>query len=121
MNSARITTPGASSALARTFSLSSRRVTRETRSRLPVTTVASFKRALAGGVDLAQLARRPFHRFLGLGAAAGACIHDGDDELVPGFGGALVRLALVAHQALLQQRRGAERRHHRVLLPHRVV
>src|SRR6476661_10441348 len=118
MNTARMITPGASSVAARTLSLSSRRVRRETRVRPPLTAVASFKRRRsAPGVDLAQLARGPLHRFLGLHLpAARLRVHHGDDELVPGLGGLLVGLAGVAHQALLQLRRGAEWRHHRVLL-----
>src|SRR6185436_10755671 len=123
MNTARIITPGASSAAARTFSLSSTRVRRETRARPPLTAIASFKRRRsAPGVDLAELAGGPFHRFLRLHLpAARARVHHGDDELVPGLGCLLVGLAGVAHQALLQLRRGAEWRHHRVLLPHGVV
>src|SRR5574339_1095361 len=121
MNTSRMITPGPSSAVASTFSLSRMRVRRETRwTRLPLAAIASFKRGSGAGVDLAQLARRPLHGLLGLRlAAAGLRVHHGDDELVPGLGGLLVGLALVAHQPLLRLRRGAERRHHRVVLPHR--
>src|SRR5688572_31036391 len=121
MNSARMMTPGASSAPASAFSLSSSRVKRETRWRLPFTTTASLKRGSGSGVDLTELTGRPLHRFLRLHlAAARLRIHHGDDELVPGLGGFLVGLALVAHQPLLQLRGGLERLHHRVLVPHRV-
>src|SRR5688572_1690808 len=122
MNSARMMTPGASSAVASAFSLSSSRVKRETRWRLPLTVTASLRRGSGSGVDLTELTSRPLHRFLGLRfAAARLRVHHGDDELVPRLGGALVRLPLVAHQPLLQQRRGLERLHHRVLVPHRVL
>src|SRR6185312_6479258 len=99
MKTARMITPGASSAAARTFSLSSRRVRRETRVRPPLTAIASFKRRRsAPGVDLAELARGPFHRLLGLHlAAGGARVHHGDDVLVPRLGSFLVGLASVAH------------------------
>src|SRR6267142_2930403 len=99
MKMARIATPGASSAAASAFSLSRRRVRRETRVRLPSTASASFKdRESGAGVDLTELTRRPLHRLLGLHpAAAGARVHTGDDEFVPRLGGALLRLAGVAH------------------------
>src|SRR5688572_33495022 len=98
MNSARMITPGASSAPARARSFSARRVRRETGGdamrRPPPVTIASFKMPLCAGVDLAQLARGPLHRFLGLRlATAGLRIHHGDDVLVPGLGGFLVGLA----------------------------
>src|SRR3990170_3569610 len=103
MKSARMMMPGASSAAASAFSLSSSRVKRETRGRRPLTTIASLKRGSASGVDLAELTGRPLHRLLGLHlAAARLRVHHGDDELVPRLGGALVRLSLVPHQALLQ-------------------
>src|ERR1051326_2236692 len=102
MKSKRITTPGASSVVARTFSLSSSRVSRETRACSPLRSVRS-------GVDLRQLARGPLHRFLGAHlAAAGLRVHHGDDELVPRLRGLAVRLAAVAHQARLAGRRDLE-------------
>src|SRR6185295_121462 len=116
MNSSRIATPGASSADARTFSLSSSRVRRETRAR-------SALRSVRSGVDLAELAGGPLHRFLRAHlAAAGLRVHHRDDELVPGLGGLPVRLAGMAHQARLAGRRDLERRHHwAALLPHRML
>src|SRR6185436_13496316 len=98
MKSARIATPGASNAAARAVSLSSSRVRRETRAR-------SVRRGRSGAVDLAELARRPLHRFLGAHlAAAGLRVHHGDDELVPRLRRLLVGLAGMAHQARLARR-----------------
>src|ERR1043165_611181 len=76
MKTTRIAPPGASNAAARAFSLSSSRVSRETRA------CSALRRR--SGVDLAQLAGRPLHGFLGRHlAAAGLRVHHGDDELVP--------------------------------------
>src|SRR5215471_15009468 len=108
MKSASIATPGARSAAARSFSFSSRRTSPDTRTRSSESAAAatpcvpgmaaSFK-ARRSGVDLAELAGRPLHRFLGLHlAAAGLGVHHRDDELVPGLRRALVGLAGIAHQ-----------------------
>ena len=110
-------TPGASSAAASTLlasragASSARRdaIGGERRARgapVPATT-GSFK-ARRSGVDLAQLARGPLHRLLGLHlAAARLRVHHGDDVLVPGLGGLLVRLALASPSAASAARRGA--------------
>src|SRR5690349_18409119 len=108
MKSASMTTPGRSSAVASSFSLSSRRTSGDTRT-LSAESAAAAAPSRAGmavpfktrrsGVDLAELAGRPLHRLLRLHlAAAGLCVHHRDDELVPRLGGTLVRLASIAHQ-----------------------
>src|SRR6185503_20744526 len=108
MNSTRITTPGVSSVIASTFSLSSSRVMPETRMRSagraapaapPATTTTGSFKACRSSVDLAQLPGCPLARLLGLHlAAARLGVHHGDDVLVPGFGRLLVGLAGKAHQ-----------------------
>src|SRR6185436_1126393 len=130
MKSASMTTPGRRSATASSFSLSSSRTSRDTRTRSTenAATAApspwmtlSFK-TRRSEVDLAELAGRPLHRFLRLHlAAAGLGVHHRDDELVPGLGGPLVGLAGVAHQPLLRPRRRLEGQHDRILVRHRVV
>src|SRR6188472_1584158 len=121
MKITRSSIPGVSSVAARTFSLSSKRVQRETRPRsagaamlaappAPATT-GSFK-AGRSAVDLAQLARGPLDGFLGLHLAARRIrVHHGDDVLVPGFRGLLVGRATETHQARLHALHGLERQH----------
>src|SRR6185295_5969454 len=127
MKSTRMSTPGVSRAAASRFSLSSKRVRRETRPRsagaamlaappAPATT-GSFK-ASRSGVDLAQFGRGPLDRFLGLHLAACRLrVHVDDDVLVPRLGGLLRRRAGETHVAAAASR-DPERRHHRVGVPH---
>src|SRR5260221_11570681 len=113
MNSSRIATPGASNAAARAFSLSSSRVSRETR------TCSTLRRS--SGVDLAELARGRLDRLFGLHLAARRIrVHVDDDVLVPCLGGLLARRAREAHMTAPAPC-GPERRHHRIDVPHLVL
>src|SRR6185436_7595410 len=131
MKRTRMTTPGASSAAARAFSFSSRRLKRDTRMAPPgsaapaalpgAATTGAFK-VRRSAVDLRQLASRPFGRLFRLHLAAGHIrVHDGDDVLVPRLRRPLVGFARVTHQSHLLVRRCPERQHHGVRLPHRMV
>src|SRR6185295_4291141 len=130
MNNTRMSTPGVSRAAASRFSLSSKRVRRETRPRsagaamlaappAPATT-GSFK-ACRSGVNLAQLGRGPLHRLLGLHLAVRRLrVHIDDDVFVPRFGGLLRRRAGEAHVPAPAPR-VSEGQHDRIGVPHLVL
>src|SRR5439155_1617748 len=121
MNTARISTPGASSPAASSRSFSPRRTKREARSRLTPGAVAPLKARSGLRVDLAELACGRLDRLFGLHLAARRIrVHVDDDVLVPCLGGLLARRAREAH-VTTPAARGPERRHHRIDVPHLVL
>src|SRR6185503_16519389 len=130
MNSTRTSMPGASSAAASSFSLSSIRVRRETLARsrgsaalaaLPAPVTTGTLKAGWSLIDLGELASgrldRCFRRHL---AARRIRVHVDDDVLVPRFGGLLGRRAGEAHVPAPAPC-GPERQHHRIGVPHLVL
>src|SRR5258708_20269516 len=92
MNTARISTPGASSPAASSRSFSPRRTKREARSRLTPGPVAPLKARSGLRVDLAELARGPLHRLLGRQLPARRLrVHADTDVFVPHLASLLPR------------------------------